>query len=76
MMKNFFEAIAWLFEEILFIPFNFLRQLELENWWLANSITWSFLVLGVCASVYWINQLRIFVKKGEEDKDPSAHSFL
>ncbi|MDG2371848.1 MAG: uracil phosphoribosyltransferase [Flavobacteriaceae bacterium] len=75
-MKNFFEAIAWLFEEILFIPFNFLRQLELENWWLANSITWSFLVLGVCASVYWINQLRIFDKKGEEDKDPSAHSFL
>ena len=76
MMKNFFEAIAWLFEEILFIPFNFLRQLELENCWLANSITWSFLVLGVCASVYWINQLRIFDKKGEEDKDPSAHSFL
>jgi len=75
-MKNFFEAIAWLFEEVLFIPFNFLRQLELENWWLANSTTWFFLVLGICASAYWIKQLRIFDKKGEENKDPSAHSFL
>jgi len=75
-MKNFFEAIAWLFEEVLFIPFNFLRQLELENWWLANSLTWFFLVLGVCASTYWINQLRISDKKGEENKCPSAHSFL
>jgi hypothetical protein len=26
--------------------------------------------------VYWIVQLNIFDKNGEEDKDPSAHSFL
>lgn len=76
MMKNFFESIAYLFENILFIPFNFLRQLELDNWWLANIVTWLFLFIGFCVGAYWINQLRLFDKKGEENKDPSAHSFL
>ena len=27
-MKNFFEGIAWLFEEILFLPYILLRELE------------------------------------------------
>lgn len=76
MMKNFFEGIAYLFEEVLFVPFNFLRQLELNNWWIANTITWFFLFVGSCAAIYWINQLRNFDKRGEENKDPSAHSFL
>jgi len=26
--------------------------------------------------VYWTIQLKIFDDKGEENKDPSAHSFL
>jgi hypothetical protein len=26
--------------------------------------------------IYWINQLKIFNDRGEENKDPSAHSFL
>ena len=76
MMKNFFEGIAYLFEEFLFVPFNILRKLELDNWWLANIVTWLFLFIGICAASYWINQLRVFNKKGEENKDPSAHSFL
>ena len=76
MMKNFFEGIAYLFEEFLFVPFNILRKLELDNWWLANIVTWLFLFIGVCAASYWINQLRVFDKNGEENKDPSAHSFL
>jgi hypothetical protein len=76
MMKNFFEAIAYLFEEVLFVPFNFLRQLELDNWWIANAMTWVFLFSGICAAAYWINQLKGFDERGEENKDPSAHSFL
>ena len=76
MMKNFFEGIAYLFEEVLFVPFNLLRQLELNNWWIANTITWTFLFVGACAAIYWINQLKNFDKRGEENKDPSAHSFL
>ena len=75
-MKNFFEGIAWLFEEIFFIPFAFLREIELTNWTLANSVSWIFLLVGFSAMVYWVLQLNLFDKKGEEDKDPSAHSFL
>lgn len=75
-MKNFFEGIAWLFEEVFFIPFAILRDLELTSWAIANSINWIFLLVGFSAMVYWVLQLNLFDKNGEEDKDPSAHSFL
>ena len=75
-MKAFFEAIAWLFEEILFLPYDLLRQLENTSWTLANSVNWLFMLVGFSALIYWILQLNLFDKNGEEDKDPSAHSFL
>ena len=75
-MKNFFEGIAWLFEEVFFIPFAILRDLELTSWPIANSVNWIFLLVGFSAMVYWVLQLNLFDKNGEEDKDPSAHSFL
>ena len=75
-MKAFFEGIAWLFEKILFVPFELLRQIELNNWTVANVINWIFLLIGFAAILYWIKKLNLFDKKGEEDKDPSAHSFL
>lgn len=75
-MKNIFEAIAYLFEEVLFIPLNLLRELELDNWWIANSFSWLFLLIGFVALIYWVRQLQLFNERGEENKDPSAHSFL
>jgi hypothetical protein len=75
-MKNFFETIASLFEELLFYPFNLLTQVELISWWVANGVSFIFLSVGLIAGVYWINQLRKFDKSGEEKKDSSAHSFL
>tara|TARA_B000000475_G_C15877135_1_gene398846 strand:+ start:375 stop:602 length:228 start_codon:yes stop_codon:yes gene_type:complete len=75
-MKNFFEGIAWLFEEILFLPYSILRELELTNWAFANTVNWIFLVVGLSAMIYWVLQLNLFDKKGEENKDTSAHSFL
>jgi len=75
-MKAFFESIAWLFEEILFLPYSLFRELELTSWTLANSVNWVFLVVGFSAMIYWVLQLNLFDKNGEEDKDPSAHSFL
>ena len=75
-MKNFFEGIAWLFEEILFIPYGIMRELEVTSWTLSNSVNWIFMIVGFLAMVYWIVQLNISDKNGEEDKDPSAHSFL
>ena len=76
MWKNFFESIAFLFEEILLVPFNFLREMQLDSWWFANIVSWIFLFSGIVASIYWIRQLKIFDDKGEENKDISSHSFL
>ncbi|MFL2628911.1 MAG: DUF6341 family protein [Flavobacteriaceae bacterium] len=76
MWKNFFESIAFLFEEILLVPFNFLREMQLDSWWLANIVSWIFLFSGIVASIFWIRQLKIFDDKGEENKDISSHSFL
>ena len=50
-MKNFFEGIAWLFEEVFFIPFAILRDLELTSWTIANSVNWIFLLVGFSAMV-------------------------
>ena len=76
MLKSFFEAIAYLFEEILLVPFNFLREMQLDSWWFANIVSWIFLFFGVIASIYWIKQLKLFDDRGEENKDISSHSFL
>ena len=75
-MKAFFESIAWLFEEILFLPYSFFRELESISWTLANSVNWVFVFVGFSAMIYWVLQLNLFDKNGEENKDPSAHSFL
>ena len=75
-MKDFFEGIAWLFEKVLFVPHQLLSRLELENWWMANGVNFMFLLVGFVAMIYWINQLKLFSDRGEENKDTSAHSFL
>jgi len=75
-MKAFFEGIQWLFENIFFAPQNFLRELELENWFGANIINWIFMILCTVAMVYWIKQLKLHRDNNEENQDTTAHSFL
>ena len=75
-MSDFFYLIEYLFVEILFIPLYILRAIELDNWWIANSFNFIFIIIISCALLYWTVQLIGFSKTGEEDKDPSAHSFL
>ncbi|MGY5845940.1 DUF6341 family protein [Salegentibacter sp. HM20] len=75
-MKDIFEGIAWLFEEILFIPLDFLRELELSSWWAANALNFIFVLVGFAAFFYWMKQLKKFNDNDEENRDPSAHSFL
>ncbi|MFD2602361.1 MULTISPECIES: DUF6341 family protein [Flavobacterium] len=75
-MKAFFEAIGYLFTDILFLPLNFFRSLELENWWLANIVTWIFIIICCVATAYWLKQLTIFKQNNEDDQDTTAHSFL
>lgn len=75
-MRAFFEGIQWLFENVLFLPLHFFRELELSSWFGANIINWIFMIICTVAMVYWIKQLRIFDEKGEENQDTTAHSFL
>ena len=75
-MKTFFDGIQWLFENIFFVPQNYLRALELKSWWAANTLNWIFILVGFVALVYWVKQLMIYEEKGEENQDTTAHSFL
>jgi hypothetical protein len=75
-MKDFFYAIQDLFVNVLFAPLDAIRKLELENWWLANTASWIFIIIGFVAMVYWMKQLQIFNTNNEEDKSISSHSFL
>lgn len=76
MWKNIWESIANLFDAILLAPLNGVAKLELENWWLANSVSWIFIVIGLVAFVYWMGQLKKFNDNNEEDKSISSHSYL
>ena len=73
--KDLFEAIEYLFVEILFIPFDFIR-LEISNWFIQNIINFSLMIVVSAALVYWTLELIKYDKKGDEKKDVTAHSFL
>ena len=75
-MKDFFYAIEDLFVNGLFLPFDFLRSLELDNWFAANILSWFFMLIGFVAFIYWMKQLAKYNANNEEDKSVSAHSFL
>ena len=75
-MKDFFYAIQDLFVDGLFLPFDALKDLELTNWWAANTLSWIFVIIAIVAMVYWMKQLKIFNDNNEEDKSISSHSFL
>lgn len=75
-MKDLFNSIQELCESVLFVPFNWLRKLELTNWWGANIATWVFMGIGIIAFIYWMLQLKSFSDKNEEDKSISSHSYL
>ena len=75
-MKDLFNSIQELCENILFVPFNELREIELTNWWAANVATWVFMGIGVIAFVYWMLQFKSFSDNNEEDKSISSHSYL
>lgn len=75
-MNDFFEGVKDVTDNVLMAPFDAVRELELENWWLANLVTWLAIIILIVALGYWMHQLRIFEQNGEEDKTQTAHSFL
>ena len=73
--KDLFEAIEFLFVEVLFIPFDFIR-LDISNWIIQIAINFTFIIVISAALVYWTLELVKYDKKGDEKKDVTAHSFL
>ena len=75
-MSDIFYAIEDLFVNVLFAPFDALRELELENWTAANDVNCILMIIGFVAFVYWMLQLKKYNDNNEEDKSISAHSYL
>ena len=75
-MTKFFKAIQYFFENIIFAPFDTIRQLELSNWWVANTFTWIMIFVLFGFFFYWIGQLRKFGKEKTERIDATSHSFF
>ncbi|SFN46441.1 hypothetical protein SAMN04487989_101605 [Bizionia echini] len=75
-MTDFFYAIEDLFVNVLFAPFDALRELELENWTAANILNWLFIVVGFVAFTYWMLQLKKYNDNNEENKSITSHSYL
>jgi hypothetical protein len=73
-MRAFFEGLEDLFVNHLFWPFDFFRFME--GWWTSNLVNWLFVIFGILATAYWLNQLKIFNDRGEEDKSITAHSYM
>ncbi len=62
---GFWEGIASLFENVLFIPYNALRSFQDQSWWGANIISWILFLVGAVAFIYWMIQLKNFNESTE-----------
>lgn len=75
-MKDIFEGIQSFFEDFALAPLDYLRNLELDNWFLANLMNWIFMLIGIVAFAYWLKQLKKAKDNNEENTDSTSHSFL
>ncbi|MBT8272471.1 MAG: uracil phosphoribosyltransferase [Bacteroidia bacterium] len=75
-MKDFFYAIQDLFVNILFAPFDALRAIELDNWWISNIMSWIFFIIFIVSFFYWMKKLKAANDNNEEDKSITAHTYL
>lgn len=75
-MTELFYGIGDLFSNYLLTPFDALMALELDNWWLANIVSWILILIAMVAFVYWMLELKKYDDNNEEDKSISSHSYL
>ena len=65
---NIWKAIGDFCTNILFIPYNFFRNINnTEHWWSANFMNIVLFLIGVVLFIYWFGQLAKFKKSGTED---------
>ncbi len=75
-MKSIFKAIEDLFVNVLFAPFDMLREAAYESWAFSNIVNWLLFAIGAVAFIYWMLQLKKYNDNGEEDKSVTSHSYL
>jgi len=74
--SGFFYGIQSFFESVGFAPYNALRDLEPSSWFGANMVSWTFIIIGFVAFIYWIGELKKYDSDGSEDKSIKAHEYL
>lgn len=73
-MKDFFEAIASLFQDVLFVPYDLLRtEIQPDSWWAANGVNLLFMLIGIGLFFYWMKQLKIFSKTESSKEDEEVY---
>lgn len=75
MIRDFFFGVKYFFEQIAFAPLDALAKLELDNWWLANTVVWIMTLVLFGFFFYWVGELIKYDKEGTERTDATAHSF-
>ena len=69
-MKDFFLGIESLFEDVLFLPFDFIRTtIQPDSWLAANGVNFVFLLIGMVFFVYWMKQLKGFNEDTKDNED-------
>lgn len=74
-MTDFWRGIQSFFEDFLFIPLNYLRDLQFDSWWLANIVNIILILIGMAAFTYWMMKLNSFREEEKENASHSAHEY-
>ena len=74
-MSDLVYAIQDFFMALL-APMVSLAELELTNWWSANTLNWVFMIICFAAMLYWLKQLKVFNDEGTEKREVVSHSFF
>jgi len=75
-LREVFEGIQSITEDVLFAPFDALREMELDSWFGANIMSWLFTAIGFVAFVYWMLELKKYNDANDEDRTSTSHQYL
>lgn len=62
--NNIFRLIADFCTNVLFIPFDALRNSD--GWWISNTLNMILVGIGGILFLYWLVQLQIYKKAGTD----------
>ena len=71
-LRDFFYGIQDFFVNFAFKPFDWLRDLQLDSWALANLFNFIFIIVIASLFVYWLLQLNKF-NEDETDHYAAEH---